>query len=56
MYRIVQNFAALYFCEFRKKIYCLENIIVNIRASLTFCGNLDHCLLAFRENLNMNTV
>ena len=43
---------ALYFYKFREKIYCHENIIVNIQTSLTFCGNSNHCLLAFRENLN----
>ena len=49
-------FAALKFRGFCKKIYCHENIIVNIQTSLTFCGNSDRCLLAFHENLNMNTV
>ena len=47
-------FVVLYFREFREKIYCHENIIVNTRTLLTFCGNSDHCLLAFRENLNAN--
>ena len=27
---------------------------MNIQTSLTFCGNSDHCLLAFCENLNAN--
>ena len=54
IYRIVLNFRGTIFSQISREIYSCENIIVNIHTSLTFCGNSDHCLLAFHENLNAN--
>ena len=44
--------AKLYFCEFCEKIYCHENIIVNILVLIV--GYLHQ--LAFRKNLNANNL